>query len=75
VRERAFTDPFGNPYTQAVSERERPYVVPALAAGAAVWALAALEARHYASRGGARVQVAPYASPRRAAGLRLRAAF
>jgi hypothetical protein len=59
-----------------VAERERPYVVPGLVAGAAVWALAAVEARHYAgARSGTRVRVAPYSARRGAAGLRLRAEF
>ncbi|AHG91643.1 hypothetical protein J421_4106 [Gemmatirosa kalamazoonensis] len=78
VRDRTFLDAFGRPYTQAVPERERPYVVPSIAAGAGVWLLAALEARHHAGASTAsarRVGAAPVVSPRGRAGVQVRATF
>jgi tetratricopeptide (TPR) repeat protein len=67
--ERTFTDPFGNPYTQPVTKRERPYAVVSGAAVAAVWLAAAFEARHHAA-GGQRV-AAPPPAPGRTSRLEL----
>jgi tetratricopeptide (TPR) repeat protein len=78
VRERTFLDAFGRPYTQPVSETERPYAVPAAAAGAAVWLLAAFEARHHAAASSPstrRVGVAPVVGPRGGAAFAMRATF
>ena len=50
VREVAFVDAFGNPYTSPVTVRRRPYLAAGLGAGALVAAAAALEARSFAAR-------------------------
>lgn len=71
VKQKTFRDAFGVPYTQAVREQERPYTAPAIGAGAAVWLLAALEARHHAA--GTR-SVTPVVTPR-STGLRFQIAF
>jgi len=78
VRERTFLDAFGRPYTQPVSESDRPYALPAAAAGAAVWILAAVEARHHAAASTPstrRVGVVPVVDPRGSAAFAVRAAF
>jgi hypothetical protein len=46
----AFTTPEGRPYTQQVAVEERPYQAAGIAAGAAVWTIAALESSIYADR-------------------------
>jgi tetratricopeptide (TPR) repeat protein len=43
-----YRDPFGNPYTDSVQVTERPYLVPAAGALAAVWLLSAIEAAAFA---------------------------
>jgi len=50
VREAQFVDPFGNPYSQPVAARSRPYLAAGLGAGAAIALAAALEARAFAAR-------------------------
>jgi len=79
VRDRTFLDAFGRPYTQPVPERERPYVAPAAAAGAAVWILAALEARHHAAASAPtpvrRVGLVPMVAPEGLAAFGVRATF
>ena len=81
VREGRFVDPFGQPYTQPITETQRPYALAGAAVGVSVWALAALEARRYAGASSAarpaarRLDVAPLATPRGGSGLQLRATF
>ncbi|MEW5919287.1 MAG: hypothetical protein AB1762_22990, partial [Gemmatimonadota bacterium] len=43
-----YRDPFGNPYTDSVQVSERPYLIPAAGALAAVWILSAIEASAFA---------------------------
>jgi hypothetical protein len=43
-----YRDPFGNPYIDSVQVTERPWLVPAAGALAAVWVLSALEATAFA---------------------------
>ncbi len=43
-----YRDPFGNPYTDSVQVTERPFLVPAAGALAAVWLLSAIEAAAFA---------------------------
>lgn len=43
-----YKDPFGNPYIDSVQVTERPYLLPAAGALAAVWLLSALEASAFA---------------------------
>lgn len=43
-----YRDPFGNPYTDSVQVTERPYLLPAAGALAAVWLLSAIEASAFA---------------------------
>jgi len=43
-----YQDPFGNPYIDSVQVTERPYLLPAAGALAAVWLLSALEASSFA---------------------------
>jgi tetratricopeptide (TPR) repeat protein len=43
-----YRDPFGNPYTDTVRVTERPYLLPAAGAVAAVWLLSAIEASAFA---------------------------
>jgi tetratricopeptide (TPR) repeat protein len=43
-----YRDPFGNPYTDTVQVSERPYLIPAAGALAAVWLLSAIEASAFA---------------------------
>ncbi|HEV8364031.1 MAG TPA: hypothetical protein VGQ52_10985 [Gemmatimonadaceae bacterium] len=43
-----YRDPFGNPYIDSVQVTERPYLVPAAGALAAVWILSAWEASAFA---------------------------
>jgi len=43
-----YRDPFGNPYTDSVQVTERPYLLPAAGALAAVWILSAFEASAFA---------------------------
>jgi len=43
-----YHDPFGNPYTDSVQVTERPYLLPAAGALAAVWILSAFEASAFA---------------------------
>jgi tetratricopeptide (TPR) repeat protein len=43
-----YRDPFGNPYTDSVQVTERPYLIPAAGALAAVWLLSAIEASAFA---------------------------
>jgi hypothetical protein len=86
VRQAAFVDPFGNPYTSPVTVRRRPYLAAGLGAGALLAAAAAFEARHFAARAGrarpavrVRAAAAPPAAfdglPRPAVGLALEARF
>jgi Flp pilus assembly protein TadD len=46
----SFVDPFGNPYTATVVERERPYQASGIAAAGAIWAIGSLEGAIHASR-------------------------
>lgn len=50
VRDAAFVDAFGNPYTSPVTVRRRPYLAAGLGAGALFAAAAAIEARAFAAR-------------------------
>lgn len=45
-----FTDPFGNRYTDSVTQVSRPRLVAGLATAGAVWFLAAIESSSYARR-------------------------
>ncbi|MGQ0647329.1 MAG: tetratricopeptide repeat protein [Gemmatimonadaceae bacterium] len=45
-----FTDPFGNRYTDSVTQVKRPQLVAGLATAGAVWFLAAVESSSYARR-------------------------
>jgi tetratricopeptide (TPR) repeat protein len=69
----AHTDPFGNPYTDTVTQVKRPQLVAGLATAGAVWILAAVESGSYArrsrSRAAAIIAAEGPAPPRRAVGL------